>query len=69
MIMNKMNNEYDLILYLHQEVIEFMFDKIHCEKELRKKETEIENLKNIIDEQDDKIQKLLNESQEDDFNE
>lgn len=67
--MNKMNNEYDLIFHLHNEIIDYMYDKIHYENELRKKESKIEELKNIIDEQYNRIQELLKDLQEDDSNE
>lgn len=43
--MNKMNNVYDLIFQLHNEVIDSMYDRKFIENKLRDKEEIIEKLR------------------------
>ena len=65
--MNKMNNEYDLIFHLHNEIIDYMYDKIHYEKVLKDKDDLIEKLKKENFRLADKIHELEDkENKEDD---
>ena len=56
--MNKMNNVYDLIFQLHNEVIDSMYDRKSIEYKLRDKEEIIEKLRKENFRLADKIHEL-----------